>query len=260
MSFQSTNLRAWSQFAPWLSKQAVISREDVHYGLCIAGERELSLLPQIANARILDVGCGTGENCHALAARGAEVVGIEPTKIFYETARASIPLHLNVCVLNRRWGSRSLVRFAPFDIVLFIGSSEFLRFDDLFFRTLSELTHQRSLILVARVHPFWTTLFVHENARAKTQSYFNNGRIDHLLYEGCESSFARCHHSIGYLTDQFGCNGWSLQKLVEPPVVPPDRAPFWVRGCYNDPALSRRMQLIPMTLILTFTPRKAQSS
>ena len=54
-------------------------------------DRIISLCPT-ADARIIDVGCGTGISTRLLAARGAEVIGLEPNDAMRAEAEATPPL------------------------------------------------------------------------------------------------------------------------------------------------------------------------
>ncbi len=47
----------------------------------------LRLAGDVANRRVLDVGCGEGRCCRMLAERGAETVGLDPVPAFVERAR-----------------------------------------------------------------------------------------------------------------------------------------------------------------------------
>ncbi|GAF94333.1 unnamed protein product, partial [marine sediment metagenome] len=55
----------------------------------IAGEEEIiwELLGEDRNIHVLDVGCGTGRHALRLAAEGARVVGVEPTREMLSLAR-----------------------------------------------------------------------------------------------------------------------------------------------------------------------------
>lgn len=50
-----------------------------------------SVLAGAPSERVLDLGCGTGEHAHFLAARGFEVVGIDGSEARLERARAATP-------------------------------------------------------------------------------------------------------------------------------------------------------------------------
>lgn len=62
------------------------------YGLFQLRAVERMLAGQsFAGAKALDVGCGSGRWCRWMAARGAEVVGVDPTAAMLETARRLSP-------------------------------------------------------------------------------------------------------------------------------------------------------------------------
>jgi len=53
--------------------------------------RLLDALGAVARGRVLDAGCGTGDVALALAARGAQVVGVDPSREMLRLARAKAP-------------------------------------------------------------------------------------------------------------------------------------------------------------------------
>lgn len=64
-----------------------ISTDDVHYGPLGLGERELGLLGDVDSKKIIEIGCGGGQNGIVLAKWGARVVGVDPSKAQLEYAR-----------------------------------------------------------------------------------------------------------------------------------------------------------------------------
>lgn len=54
-----------------------ISTDDVHYAYNYPGEKELNLLGLVKNKKVIEVGCGRGENSIALTKMGAIVWGID---------------------------------------------------------------------------------------------------------------------------------------------------------------------------------------
>lgn len=51
----------------------------------------IDLLAPCAGERILDIGCGLGQQAGEIASRGADVTGIDPSKILIEQARTANP-------------------------------------------------------------------------------------------------------------------------------------------------------------------------
>ncbi len=88
-------------------------------------ERELSRLPK--GAKILDVGCGTGEYLKRFASMGLDPSGVEPAKAMREAARASNP---GVRVED---GVATELPFADasFDVVMAIEVHRYLHRDDI---------------------------------------------------------------------------------------------------------------------------------
>jgi ubiquinone/menaquinone biosynthesis C-methylase UbiE len=109
-----------------------ISTDEVHYGWLSPGENELKLLEGIdfPNAKILDIGCGMGENLLALSKKGAACYGIDISEHMLKYANKKIKdtSALGKIDLNQD-DMRNISSFSgiTFDIVLSIYSLEYLR-------------------------------------------------------------------------------------------------------------------------------------
>lgn len=73
------NRQSWNTISANYQEHTQISTNDVHYGPLAPGEHELGLLGEVAGRRILEVGCGGGQNSIALAKQGAACIGIDPS-------------------------------------------------------------------------------------------------------------------------------------------------------------------------------------
>ena len=63
------------------------SQEEITWGIWGVPERELRVLPDVADADVIELGCGTAYVSAWLARRGARVVGLDVTPAQLETAR-----------------------------------------------------------------------------------------------------------------------------------------------------------------------------
>jgi len=73
------NRRSWDTIAARYQASTRISTDDVHYGSLAPGERELGLLGDVSGKRVIEIGCGGGQNSIALAKWGATCVGVDPS-------------------------------------------------------------------------------------------------------------------------------------------------------------------------------------
>jgi SAM-dependent methyltransferase len=91
----------------------------VHYGPLAPGERELGLLGNVRGKRILEIGCGGGQNAIALARWGARCTGLDPSAEQLAHARR-LALEHGVEVEFVRGAAQDLGRFPDlsFDIAL----------------------------------------------------------------------------------------------------------------------------------------------
>jgi len=81
------NRRGWDTISAHYQAHTRISTDDVHYGPLAPGERELRLLGDVAGKRIVEIGCGGGQNSIALAKWGATCVGVDPSQAQLAHAR-----------------------------------------------------------------------------------------------------------------------------------------------------------------------------
>jgi SAM-dependent methyltransferase len=79
--------RAWDRASAEYLVRRVASEGDVSYGNLAPLESELHLLGDIRARRILDLGCGGGQNAVACAQRGASVTGVDVSGVQLASAR-----------------------------------------------------------------------------------------------------------------------------------------------------------------------------
>ncbi|MCB0053261.1 MAG: class I SAM-dependent methyltransferase, partial [Caldilinea sp.] len=77
----------WNAVSARYQRLHEFSTVDVSYGPWAPPESELQLLGDVAALHILDLGCGGGQNCIALARQGARVTGIDLSEMQIAHAR-----------------------------------------------------------------------------------------------------------------------------------------------------------------------------
>lgn len=96
---------------------------------CIAPhfDRVVGSLPE--GARILDVGCGTGEQLAALHDRGHPVIGVEPARNMREIARRRVPADLvhDASVLDLPFDDGSFDFVYSLEVLRYLSSGDNLR-------------------------------------------------------------------------------------------------------------------------------------
>ncbi len=79
--------RGWNTISASYQASTRISTHDVHYGPLAPGEREMGLLGHVTGKRVIEIGCGGGQNAIALTRWGACCVGVDPSPAQLEHAR-----------------------------------------------------------------------------------------------------------------------------------------------------------------------------
>lgn len=108
-----------------------ISHREVHYGWLAPGENTLRLIDiDLANANVLDIGCGMGENLISLARQGANCHGIDISGYMLERARENMsPYAEEVQPVHFQQQDMRQTDFFPgisFDLILSVYSMEYL--------------------------------------------------------------------------------------------------------------------------------------
>lgn len=113
------NRQGWNTISASYQAERRISTDDVHYGPMAPGERELGLLGDVSGKKVLEVGCGGGQNSIALTRWGATCTGVDPSSAQLAHARKLADAH-DVKVQFVTGVAKDLGRFpdGAFDIVL----------------------------------------------------------------------------------------------------------------------------------------------
>ena len=81
------NTEAWDRVAARRSAGDSIASDTVQYGAGLPTDDDLRLIGEVKGKRVLDLGCGSGENAIALSRQGAHVIAIDASKAQLALAR-----------------------------------------------------------------------------------------------------------------------------------------------------------------------------
>ena len=152
--FDRTATQTWAR----LTSDAPLSRvrETVRKGRDQMRAMMLSRLPtDMAGARVLDAGCGTGLMAEALARRGADVVAIDISPRLIAIARARVPQRLHAQITFCA-GDMLAPDLGRFDYVMAMDSLIYYRANDIgaALSTLAPRTAGKIIFTVAPRTPF----------------------------------------------------------------------------------------------------------
>ncbi len=80
-----TNIEAWDRVAARRGEAGTV--DSVQFGADLPTEADLRLLGDLKGRRVLDLGCGAGENAIAIARRGAPVIALDASSAQLALAR-----------------------------------------------------------------------------------------------------------------------------------------------------------------------------
>ena len=210
---------AWNAVSARYQRLHEFSTDDVSYGPWAPPESELQLLGDVAGLRILDLGCGGGQNSIALARQGARVTGVDLSEMQIAHARrlaAAEDVHVDL-VLG------SLEELAAFDT----GATDIV-FSSYTFPYVADIA--RCLEECARVlrpggrlvfsldHPVRGCFFDEEAGELlpfPARAYFDETPV-RWRFDGTSVRMETIHRTLDTWIALLGDAGFCLTRLVEP--------------------------------------------
>jgi SAM-dependent methyltransferase len=180
-----------------------------------------SMLPDIRGKRILDLGCGAGENCKAFAAQGARtVVGIDISKKMIQQAAAH---EVNPDVLFRVCAMEDISQIAgTFDI---ITSSMAIHYVEDFSKLLMDvhnLLESEGVFLFSQEHPFTTAPIDGSKWIRDDEDHIDHYRLRDYMMGGFRSvqwldhKVEKYHRTFSDIVNALCTAGFIIEEIMEP--------------------------------------------
>ncbi|MEQ8524680.1 class I SAM-dependent methyltransferase [Gracilimonas sp.] len=217
--------KSWDNISLKYQNSVDISTEDVHYGPCGLGENYYNLIGEVSNKRILELGCGGGQNSIFLASRGANVTGVDFSKnqIAYAKKLAEAN-NLKIDFVASRVERIDEIFNREFDVILSSFLIEYISdiFD--FFKKMNSVLSKNGNLILCDLHPFSSAGQITKdkvNTFFDTIDYFNQRKIEFnwkFENESKNIKFYRYHRTLETYINTLLKAGFELKGFFEPEI------------------------------------------
>lgn len=203
-------------------KQSRISTYVVHYGPLSSGEEELCLMGDVSGRRILDLGCGEGQNSIALARQGARVTALDLSEEQLLFA-SKLAREANVTV---KFVCDDIEKFVSlegqkFDIVLSSFTLSSIENISRAFINVRRVIKDGGLFVFSMEHPLMTNiseedyLFFHGKNYPLMKNYFHTGKE---VRQSKNEPVVIYKRKMEDIINPLLSSGFHLTQIIEPPV------------------------------------------
>jgi SAM-dependent methyltransferase len=218
------NRSSWNTISTSYQANARISTHDVHYGPFAPGERELGLLGEVYGKRVLEVGCGGGQNAVALARWGASCTGLDPSAAQLAHARR-LAREIGIDVEFVDGVAENLAAFPDesFDLVLSSYAFDYVADLRLAYREAWRVLKLGGIFVFCLSHPWFLAVGWHlagEPGVPDIENYAAWPTVeewDWSFEDGMTARFESHQRQLGQIVNDLIDTGFTLERLLEQP-------------------------------------------
>lgn len=227
---------AWTPFTVAAPAGADLPDDVVTYGPDIPGEPELRLLGDLSGKRVLDLGCGAGNNAIAMARVGARVIAVDEDADQVGAARRAIDAaDVKVELHQTPLAELAFLRADTIDAVLAVHSLVHVADVGRVFRQIHRVLRPEHSFVLAVPHPTFALL----DPGGPEPLAVRRSAFDEEPFAHDDPRHGTHVRSVGALFTELGRAGFRVDHVLEP-------APTSGGG----PHWSAAMAKVPATLIL----------
>ena len=248
--------KQWNQVSANYQARHQIQTKDVHYGPWAPTEPTLRLLGDVRGQHVLELGCGGGQCCIALAKQGAHAVGIDISDEQIAFARAlAAKEQVDVDFSRGSATDLSIFQTDAWDIVLSIYTFSYLAELPLCLAECYRVLRPGGRLIFSLDHPFRDCFFDAEDeelALYPVRSYFDN-RAMQWTFANTGVALQTHHYTVAQWFALLQQPGFQVQRVLEP--LPPTDLldELWPVDSPHAP-----LRNLPQTII--FVAEKAQGT
>jgi tetratricopeptide (TPR) repeat protein len=216
------SMSGWDLISPEYQARNRISNYVVHYGPLSSGEEELHLMGDISGKKILDLGCGGGQNSVALARQGAKVTALDfseeqlkfATKLAHE-AEVTVKF---ICDDLENFYS---LEGQKFDIILSSFTLSYIEHIAGVFCNVRKVIKDGGIFVFSLEHPLMTNtseedyLFFQGKSYPLMKNYFHTGKEERTWKNGTIVAYKRKMEDI---INPLLSSGFRLIQIIEPSI------------------------------------------
>ena len=221
---------AWERCPDAYQESAHWPADVVHFGPDLPSEADLRLLGELRGRRVLDLGCGAGQNSVAMARAGATVIGVDSSAGQLAAARALADSQ--EVRLELRHGDLADLAFLRADSVDVVLAADVLGYVEDLGRALRQVHRVLKVgapLVLSLPHPAWYLVAqAPMHPPVVQRSYFDPSPVGGMLFEGAPPCYP---HRLAELFGGLVRSSYRLEQVLEPePAVGVPRSSTWAEA------------------------------
>ena len=207
----------WNLIALKYQEKRNISFNDIEYALGYARESELNLLGDVKGKKIIELGCGGGENSIILAKKGAICTGVDISFKQLKYAKNLVKKHeVKIKLIEGDLENLVMIDDEIFDIAISIFALDWMQDLDAAFKEAYRILKKNGIFVFSIQHPIYNLLGA-EDFNPKELKISTNYFEKHVTFVESTGIDLKVHASkISDIINGLIKIGFDIEKILEP--------------------------------------------